>query len=51
MYNICRVRGDAKDLVLAPTNSDAFIFLARRVGYTTDDWRARARQLKSTVEA
>ena len=31
------VRGNAKDLVLPPADSDEFIFLARRVGYTTDD--------------
>ena len=31
------VRGNAKDLVLPPTDSEEFIFLARRVGDTTDD--------------
>src|SRR5512147_2021500 len=44
------VRGHAKDLVLPPPDSDEFIFLARRVGYTTDDWQAGARHLKSDVE-
>jgi len=44
------VRGNAKDLVLPPAESDEFIFLARRVGYTTDDWQAGARHLKSDVE-
>ncbi len=44
------VRGHAKDLVLPPADSDEFIFLARRVGYTTDDWQAGARHLKSDVE-
>jgi len=44
------VRGHAKDLVLPPADSDEFIFLARRVGYTTDDWQAGARHLKTDVE-
>lgn len=44
------VRGNAKDLVLPPTGSDDFIFLARRVGYTTDDWQAGARHLQSDIE-
>ncbi len=44
------VRGNAKDLVLPPPDSEEFIFLARRVGYTTEDWQAGARHLKSDVE-
>jgi glutamate-ammonia-ligase adenylyltransferase len=44
------VRGNAKDLVLPPSESDEFIFLARRVGYTTDDWQAGARHLQSDIE-
>ena len=44
------VRGHAKDLVLPPADTDEFIFLARRVGYTTDDWQAGARHLKTDVE-
>jgi [glutamine synthetase] adenylyltransferase / [glutamine synthetase]-adenylyl-L-tyrosine phosphorylase len=44
------VRGNAKDLVLPPTESDEFIFLARRVGYTTDDWQAGARHLQTDIE-
>ena len=44
------VRGNAKDLVLPPADSDEFIFLARRVGYTTDDCQAGARHLKSDIE-
>lgn len=44
------VRGHAKDLVLPPPDSDEFIFLARRVGYATDDWQAGARHLKSDIE-
>ncbi len=44
------VRGNAKDRVLPPTDSDEFIFLARRVGYTTDDWQAGARHLQTDIE-
>jgi len=44
------VRGNAKDLVLPPTGSDDFIFLARRVGYATDDWQAGARHLQTDIE-
>jgi glutamate-ammonia-ligase adenylyltransferase len=44
------VRGHAKDLVLPPADSDEFIFLARRVGYITDDWQAGARHLQTDIE-
>jgi len=44
------VRGNAKDLVLPPPDSDEFVFLARRVGYTTDDWQAGARHLQTDIE-
>ncbi len=44
------VRGNAKDLVLPPADSDEFIFLARRVGYTTEDWQAGARHLETDIE-
>jgi glutamate-ammonia-ligase adenylyltransferase len=44
------VRGNAKDRVLPPVGSDEFIFLARRVGYTTDDWQAGARHLEADVQ-
>lgn len=44
------VRGNAKDLVLPPADSEEFIFLARRVGYTTDDWQAGARHLQADIE-
>jgi glutamate-ammonia-ligase adenylyltransferase len=44
------VRGNAKDLVLPPPESDEFIFLSRRVGYTTDDWQAGARHLQTDIE-
>lgn len=43
------VRGNAKDRVLPPVESDEFIFLARRVGYTTDDWQAGARHLQTDI--
>jgi glutamate-ammonia-ligase adenylyltransferase len=44
------VRGNTKDLVLPPHDSDEFVFLARRVGYITDDWQAGARHLQSDIE-
>lgn len=44
------VRGNTKDLVLPPPDSDEFIFLARRVGYTTDDWQAGARHLQTDID-
>ena len=44
------VRGNAKDLVLPPPDSEEFIFLARRVGYATDDWQAGARHLQTDIE-
>lgn len=44
------VRGHAKDLVLPAADSDEFIFLARRVGYATDDWQAGARHLQTDIE-
>ncbi len=44
------VRGNAKDLVLPPPNSEEFIFLARRVGYATEDWQAGASHLQSDIE-
>jgi glutamate-ammonia-ligase adenylyltransferase len=36
--------------VLPPTDSEEFIFLARRVDYTTDDWQAGARHLRTDIE-
>lgn len=39
------VRGSAKDLMLPPPDSEKFIFVALRVGYTTDDWQTGARYL------
>ena len=43
------VRGNTKDLVLPPPDSEEFVSLARRVGYTTDDWRACARHLQADI--
>jgi len=44
------MHGNAKDLVLPPPDSEELIFLARRVGYTTDDWQAGARHLQTDIE-
>ncbi len=44
------VRGHAKDLVVPLADSDEFIFLARRVGYNTEDWQTGARHLQSDIE-
>ncbi len=44
------VRGNTKDLVLPPPDSEEFVCLARRVGYTADDWRAGARDLQSDIQ-
>lgn len=43
------VRGNAKDLILPPTDSDAFIFLSRRLGYTTERWEQGAARLAGEV--
>jgi glutamate-ammonia-ligase adenylyltransferase len=43
------VRGNTKDLVLPPPDSEEFISLARRIGYTKDDWKAGARDLQSDI--
>ncbi len=43
------VRGHAKDLVLPDIGSDEFIFLARRMGYTEDDWQAGAKRLSADL--
>ena len=44
------VRGNTKDLVLPPPDSEEFISLARRIGYTKDDWKAGARDLQTDIE-
>jgi glutamate-ammonia-ligase adenylyltransferase len=43
------VRGNTKDLVLPPPDSEEFVCLARRVGYTRDDWKAGARELQTDI--
>ncbi|MGH7230310.1 MAG: hypothetical protein ACREJU_03010 [Nitrospiraceae bacterium] len=44
------VRGNAKDLVLPQGNPEASVFLARRVGYTTDAWEEGARKLEADID-
>ncbi|RPH81037.1 MAG: hypothetical protein EHM80_03645, partial [Nitrospiraceae bacterium] len=44
------VRGNTKDLVLPSPDSEEFVSLARRIGYTRDDWRAGARELQSDIQ-
>ncbi|MCP9454529.1 MAG: hypothetical protein NNA18_00285 [Nitrospira sp.] len=44
------VRGNTRDLVLPPPDSDEFVFLARRIGYMTDDWQAGARHLHTDIK-
>ena len=46
----CMVRGNVKDLVLPRPESEGSVFLARRVGYTTDDWQTGVRHLQSDIE-
>lgn len=43
------VRGHAKDLVLPSEDSDAFIFLARRLGYAAAHWKDAARKLQADI--
>ena len=43
------VHGNAKDLVLPPSDSDAFVFLARRLGYTAEQWQEGARKLAADI--
>lgn len=43
------VRGHAKDLVLPPVHSDEFVFLARRLGYITEEWRQGAARLEADI--
>ncbi len=43
------VRGHAKDLVLPPTDSESFLFLARRVGYISADWQEGAAKLEVDI--
>ena len=43
------VRGNAKDLLLPTRESEAWIFLARRVGYTTEAWEEGAKKLDADI--
>ena len=36
--------------MLPSPDSEEFIFLARRVGYATDDWQTGARHLQTDIE-
>lgn len=44
------VRQNATDLVRSPPDSEEVIFLAHRVGYTTEGWQAGARPLQADTE-
>ncbi len=43
------VRGHAKDLVLPSPESDEFVFLARRLGYQTEEWKQGAATLSADI--
>ncbi len=43
------VRGHAKDLVLPPSGSEEMVFLARRLGMATTDWRKSAEAFEKTT--
>lgn len=43
------VRGTAKDLVLPEPDSDAFIYLSRRLGYASDRWEEGAARLAEDI--
>jgi glutamate-ammonia-ligase adenylyltransferase len=43
------VRGNAQDLVLPPSKSDGMIFLARRLGFMTEDWQEGAEALEKEI--
>ena len=44
------VRGNAKDLVLPESGSDAMTYLARRLGYMTDVWQEGARAFERELQ-
>jgi glutamate-ammonia-ligase adenylyltransferase len=44
------VRGNARDLVLPPPDSEEFMFLARRMGYQAKDWRIAAANLQRDIQ-
>ncbi len=43
------VRGNAKDLLLPDTESDEFIFLARRMGFSKNNWGHGSEQLSRAI--
>ena len=43
------VRGHAKDLILPKSKSDGMIFLARRLGFITQDWQEGAKRLEKEI--
>jgi len=43
------VRGNAQDLLLPPPKSDGMIFLARRLGFMTEDWQEGAQALEKEI--
>ena len=44
------VRGNARDLVLPPPESEEFIFLARRMGYQAKQWPIAAARLQRDIQ-
>jgi [glutamine synthetase] adenylyltransferase / [glutamine synthetase]-adenylyl-L-tyrosine phosphorylase len=44
------VRGNARDLVLPPADSEEFIYLARRMGYQGKHWRIAAARLQRDIQ-
>ena len=44
------VRGNARDLLLPPADSEEFIFLARRMGYQSRDWALAASRLQRDIQ-
>ena len=44
------VRGNARDLVLPPPDSEEFTFLARRMGYQAPRWKSAATRLQRDIE-
>ena len=43
------VRGNAKDLILPPSESDEMVFLARRLGVISPDWQKSANAFEQTT--
>ena len=44
------VRGNAQDLILPDKGSDAMVFLARRLGFMTQDWKTGAKTLDQEIQ-